>query len=67
MTAPEGRTCPRCEGPLPPTPALSRFDNTTHVCSTCGREEAAHRMIWGDVPGFDYIIVGGNARRKELA
>lgn len=36
--------CPRCGRPLVGTdetrPALSRYDNTTYVCSSCGIDEA---------------------------
>lgn len=39
--------CPRCKGPVPNryekgeyAGALSRFDNTTYICSSCGTEEA---------------------------
>lgn len=31
--------CPRCKGPLPEVPALSRLDNKTPICSACGRRE----------------------------
>lgn len=34
--------CPGCRAPLPANPALSalsRFDNTTWICSECGRRE----------------------------
>lgn len=41
------RQCPRCHGFIPnnDTPgaypgAISRLDNTTEVCSSCGTEEA---------------------------
>lgn len=33
-------TCPRCGNDYDGYPALSRTDNTTHVCSTCGTAEA---------------------------
>lgn len=39
--------CPRCHGQIPNNEhpgayrgALSRFDNTTEICSACGTEEA---------------------------
>lgn len=49
--------CPRCSGPVPNAQhhgeypgALSRFDNETYVCSSCGSEEA---MMMGSVVPFD--------------
>ena len=35
-----GRICPRCDGPQPDRPALSRTDDTTQVCDHCGTAEA---------------------------
>lgn len=35
------RICPLCEGELSRHPAISRLDNTTEICSTCGIAEAA--------------------------
>jgi hypothetical protein len=39
---PDPRPCPGCAKPLPENTllaALSRFDNTTAICSDCGRRE----------------------------
>ena len=33
-------TCPRCGKNYDGYPALSRVDNTTRICSTCGTAEA---------------------------
>ena len=47
------QTCPRCglladEARTPPRPgALSRWDNTTIVCSSCGRAEAVVEWQFG--------------------
>lgn len=34
------RKCPKCGGPLGKRPALSRRDNKTDICATCGYKEA---------------------------
>lgn len=57
-------TCPRCDGPLPACPTLSQLDNATMVCSACGAEEDLHSMMWGGVPDFAFVIVGGNKYLK---
>jgi len=43
--------CPRCEGPIPNEAhhgqypgALSRTDNETEICSSCGHDEAWEQM-----------------------
>lgn len=30
------RICPKCSGPMGGYPAISRKDNQTEICSTCG-------------------------------
>lgn len=64
------RTCPRCgigrytpysetwrEGD-PAPPALSRTDNTTHVCSACGTDEAMQDHIEGRLtPQSEWPII----------
>lgn len=65
---PNGR-CPRCTGPLHQAglhPALSRFDNMTQVCSSCGADEALYQSLWGECPGFDYLLIGGNKQQKGV-
>lgn len=47
--------CPRCkENPIPRFPALSRRDNKTEICPSCGMQEAFEdsRLIpkWQDKP-----------------
>lgn len=49
--------CPRCGGPVPNAPhqgrypgALSRVDNATYICSTCGSAEAIFNMTHPDEP-----------------
>lgn len=46
--------CPRCDGDMPSTlhkgqypGALSRYDNATEVCSSCGVEEAIAHLMKG--------------------
>ena len=34
------RICPKCSGPMGGYPAISRKDNKTEICSTCGLKEA---------------------------
>jgi ribosomal protein S27AE len=53
-------TCPRCGAALDTPlgrPALSRLDNRTRVCSSCGTAEAMwdheHRGDDQPMPGFD--------------
>lgn len=57
MTTP--RSCPGCAAPLPLDPAqaaISRFDNTTRICSECGRREGlAQARAVGD--GVDPKLV----------
>ena len=36
----ERRICPKCGGPMGGYPAISRKDNQTEICSTCGLKEA---------------------------
>lgn len=47
----ENKICPRCKGHIPndQTPgkypgALSRVDNKTEICSSCGTDEAMFNM-----------------------
>lgn len=51
-------TCPRC-GREGETPALSRKDNVTHVCSSCGTDEGMAQFkggrdaeVWPGYPGI---------------
>lgn len=37
--------CPRCKLPIYGYPALSRIDNTTEICSSCGTEEALRFFV----------------------
>ena len=34
------RICSKCSGPMGGYPAISRKDNKTEICSTCGLKEA---------------------------
>ena len=38
------RICPRCGNPYIDYPALSRKDNKTDICPTCGHAEALLQM-----------------------
>lgn len=53
-------TCPRCDRPglsieRSALNALSRHDNETYICSSCGTDEAmrdlAGRPVWDGFPG----------------
>ena len=37
--------CPKCDGPMSKHPALSRRDNKTEICSSCGTREALEDFI----------------------
>lgn len=39
------RKCPKCRQPIIGYPALSRKDNKTKICSTCGNIEAIEEFI----------------------
>lgn len=39
------RICPRCGNTYIDYPALSRKDNKTEICSTCGQAEALLQMM----------------------
>tara|TARA_R100000458_G_C8278539_1_gene254980 strand:- start:18766 stop:19044 length:279 start_codon:yes stop_codon:yes gene_type:complete len=52
----ENTSCPICYGDVPSPEnvgkyagALSRFDNETEVCSSCGQMEALAPMCWDDI------------------
>ena len=38
------RNCPRCGNNIIGYPAVSRYDNTTEICSDCGTDEALENM-----------------------
>lgn len=38
------RNCPRCGNSIIGYPAVSRYDNTTEICSDCGTDEALENM-----------------------
>ena len=40
MSKKKSAVCPRCGREYTEFPALSRVDNTTHICSSCGTDEA---------------------------
>ncbi len=40
MKIKDKRSCPRCNQIMGDYPALSRRDNKTDICSSCGTEEA---------------------------
>lgn len=45
--------CPRCSVAMLNTwSALSRLDNTTHICSQCGYEEAMEQYFHGEVKNW---------------
>ena len=44
MTKQPDIKCPRCDSQIVEFPALSRRDNTTEICSRCGKEEAEFDM-----------------------
>ena len=39
------KICPKCHNPIDGYPAISRFDNSTEICSQCGLKEALHIFI----------------------
>lgn len=39
--------CPRCDNMTIIYPALSRIDNTTHICAACGLDEAIESLRFG--------------------
>lgn len=69
LTSTERQTaeCPRCKGGIPNEAmrgqypgALSRYDNTTEICSSCGSEEA---FASGHLIPFDVPLYGDEADR----
>lgn len=38
------KKCPKCKQYFSETPAISRRDNTTEICSYCGTKEALEDM-----------------------
>jgi predicted RNA-binding Zn-ribbon protein involved in translation (DUF1610 family) len=45
--------CPRCSQTMLLTrAALSRLDNTTYVCSTCGVDEAIEQWVTGTIANY---------------
>lgn len=60
-----GGPCPRCDQPVPNAQhagqypgALSRFDNETYICSSCGSSEA---MMAGHLIPFDVDLYSDEA------
>ena len=52
--------CPRCDGFIPNDKdagryagALSRLDNETEICSSCGEVEALEQMVYGKI--YDWM------------
>ncbi len=41
----ERKRCPRCEEEYTGTPALSRANNMTDICSDCGLKEALEAFL----------------------
>jgi len=41
----EVKKCPRCKLDYTGFPALSRLDNKTDICSSCGMEEALQNFV----------------------
>ena len=69
------RICPICNKKYASRPALSRKDNKTEICPTCGAEEAikaaglgntedAKEML-GFIQGIEDKIIAEAAGRKE--
>jgi hypothetical protein len=60
----DGHTCPRCKGGIPSDTfrgqypgALSRLDNSTYICSSCGMNEAMWQHATGQpLPPLDEIV-----------
>lgn len=44
------RTCPTCNKTYTERPALSRADNKTQICPTCGMLEAIRSIPKGAIP-----------------
>lgn len=66
-------TCPRCKGGIPSDQhrgeypgALSRFDNKTYVCSSCGMNEAMWQFSTGQpLPPLDQPVSNWPDRASE--
>lgn len=62
------RVCPRCGKRYNEPPAISRKDNETKICSTCGNEEALidfqmhHRE---DIPDLEQGIIDNHGKEIE--
>lgn len=41
------RVCPRCGNNYYEYPAISRLDNKTEICPTCGQAEALEQYAFG--------------------
>jgi hypothetical protein len=71
--ADDGHTCPRCRGGIPSDlhrgeypGALSRFDNKTYVCSSCGMNEAMWQFSTGlPLPDLDKPVSNWPDRASE--
>jgi len=69
----DGHTCPRCKGGIPSNEhrgeypgALSRFDNKTYVCSSCGMNEAMWQFSTGlPLPDLDQPVSNWPDRASE--
>ena len=62
----KANTCPRCKGGIPSDlhrgqypGALSRLDNATYICSSCGMNEAMWQFTTGKpLPPLDTPVTG---------
>lgn len=53
----EERLCPRCGNTYIEYPALSRRDNKTNICPTCGQAEALLQSIGKDLNKDDKWVM----------
>lgn len=63
MIALDQYTCPRCLGGIPNNEmrgaycgALSRTDNTTEICSSCGTDEALEDFLGNLMPQDEWKV-----------
>lgn len=57
--------CPRCEHfEIREVGALSRTDNKTYICSSCGLDEAINAFVGKDLPHRLYWPIDLEARRE---
>lgn len=62
---PTSANCPRCRvAPLRSNSSISRFDNMTRVCGSCGADEQEFEVMYGQVPDFRFVLYNGVATER---